>query len=123
MSWLNTQLDRACVDVNEFGWLCGWVMECQEKGFITEQQLGFRLEWVPLQYRSPFDGRTYDAADGAHVIRPAEPGKPVRIQQVVLLTDDAAIADSVFSTLMGEDVESRRTFIQQNAKDVRFLDI
>ena len=37
--------------------------------------------------------------------------------------DDAAIADSVFSTLMGEDVESRRTFIQQNAKDVRFLDI
>jgi len=37
--------------------------------------------------------------------------------------EDAAVADSVFSTLMGEDVESRRTFIQQNAKDVRFLDI
>lgn len=37
--------------------------------------------------------------------------------------DDAAIADEVFSTLMGEDVESRRTFIQKNAKDVRFLDI
>ena len=37
--------------------------------------------------------------------------------------DDAAIADSVFSTLMGEDVEARRVFIQQNAKDVRFLDI
>ena len=37
--------------------------------------------------------------------------------------DDAAAADGVFSTLMGEDVESRRTFIQQNAKDVRFLDI
>jgi len=37
--------------------------------------------------------------------------------------DDAAMADAVFSTLMGEDVESRRTFIQQNAKDVRFLDI
>jgi aldehyde:ferredoxin oxidoreductase len=45
VSWLNTQLDRACVDVNEFGWLCGWVMECQEKGYITEQQLGFRLQW------------------------------------------------------------------------------
>jgi DNA gyrase subunit B len=40
----------------------------------------------------------------------------------VTLTD-AAIADSVFSTLMGEDVGARRTFIQQNAKDVRFLDI
>ena len=36
---------------------------------------------------------------------------------------DAAIADGVFSTLMGEDVSARRTFIQQNAKDVRFLDI
>ncbi|WP_298252285.1 DNA topoisomerase (ATP-hydrolyzing) subunit B [uncultured Arthrobacter sp.] len=37
--------------------------------------------------------------------------------------DDAAAADQVFSVLMGEDVESRRNFIQQNAKDVRFLDI
>ena len=37
--------------------------------------------------------------------------------------DDAAIADSIFATLMGDDVESRRSFIQQNAKDVRFLDI
>ncbi|MBF4551190.1 DNA topoisomerase (ATP-hydrolyzing) subunit B [Pseudoclavibacter sp. RFBJ3] len=36
---------------------------------------------------------------------------------------DAEAADAVFSTLMGEDVESRRTFIQQNAHDVRFLDI
>jgi aldehyde:ferredoxin oxidoreductase len=45
VSWLNTRIDRACVDVNEFGWLVGWVMECQEKGFITEAQLGFRLAW------------------------------------------------------------------------------
>lgn len=37
--------------------------------------------------------------------------------------DDAAVADTVFSTLMGEDVEARRSFIQQNAHDVRFLDI
>ena len=37
--------------------------------------------------------------------------------------DDAAAADQVFSMLMGEDVESRRNFIQENAKDVRFLDI
>ncbi|MET0974990.1 MAG: DNA topoisomerase IV subunit B, partial [Leifsonia sp.] len=37
--------------------------------------------------------------------------------------DDAAAADEIFSTLMGEDVESRRNFIQTNAKDVRFLDI
>ncbi|MDM4762356.1 DNA topoisomerase (ATP-hydrolyzing) subunit B [Galbitalea sp. SE-J8] len=43
------------------------------------------------------------------------------LRQVTL--DDAAIADGVFATLMGDDVDARRTFIQQNAKDVRFLDI
>jgi DNA gyrase subunit B len=37
--------------------------------------------------------------------------------------DDAALADDLFSVLMGEDVEARRSFIQRNAKDVRFLDI
>ncbi|AEI10540.1 MULTISPECIES: DNA topoisomerase (ATP-hydrolyzing) subunit B [Cellulomonas] len=37
--------------------------------------------------------------------------------------DEAAAADEVFSVLMGEDVEARRSFIQRNAKDVRFLDI
>jgi DNA gyrase subunit B len=36
--------------------------------------------------------------------------------------EDAAIADEMFSTLMGDDVESRRRFIQDNAKDVRFID-
>jgi DNA gyrase subunit B len=34
-----------------------------------------------------------------------------------------AIADEIFSTLMGENVESRKKFIQANAHDVRFLDI
>jgi DNA gyrase subunit B len=37
--------------------------------------------------------------------------------------EDAAHADEIFSVLMGEDVEQRRSFIQRNAKDVRFLDI
>ena len=37
--------------------------------------------------------------------------------------DDAAAADQLFNVLMGEDVESRRSFIQHNARDVRFLDI
>ena len=43
------------------------------------------------------------------------------LRQVTL--DDAATADELFSVLMGEDVEARRSFIQRNAKDVRFLDI
>jgi DNA gyrase subunit B len=37
--------------------------------------------------------------------------------------DDAAAADEIFSVLMGEDVEARRSFITRNAKDVRFLDV
>lgn len=46
VSWLNTQVDRAGVDVNEFGWLVGWVMECVEKGFISSSQLGgLELRW------------------------------------------------------------------------------
>ncbi len=43
------------------------------------------------------------------------------LSQITL--DDAAHADEIFSILMGEDVEQRRSFIQRNAKDVRFLDI
>jgi DNA gyrase subunit B len=43
------------------------------------------------------------------------------LRQVSL--DDAATADELFSVLMGEDVEARRSFIQRNARDVRFLDI
>ena len=36
--------------------------------------------------------------------------------------ENAVLADDIFQTLMGDDVEARRTFIQRNAKDVRFLD-
>jgi DNA gyrase subunit B len=48
---------------------------------------------------------------------------PARRTLLQVTLDDAALADEVFSTLMGEDVEARRSFIQKNAKDVRFLDI
>ena len=37
--------------------------------------------------------------------------------------EDAVMADEMFTTLMGDDVQARKSFIQQNAKDVRFLDI
>ena len=40
-----------------------------------------------------------------------------------MVVNDAATADELFSVLMGEDVDARRSFIQRNAKDVRFLDI
>ena len=49
-----------------------------------------------------------------------DPDKRLLLQVTL---EDAALADQMFSILMGEDVEQRRSFIQRNAKDVRFLDI
>ncbi|UMB69809.1 DNA topoisomerase (ATP-hydrolyzing) subunit B [Mycobacterium paraterrae] len=46
----------------------------------------------------------------------------VRVLRQITL-DDAAAADELFSILMGEDVDARRSFITRNAKDVRFLDV
>jgi len=48
---------------------------------------------------------------------------PQRRTLLQVKMEDAAAADQIFSVLMGEDVEARREFIQQNAKDIRFLDI
>ena len=48
---------------------------------------------------------------------------PARRTLLQVTLEDAAQADDVFTTLMGEDVDSRRRFIQRNARDVRFLDI
>ncbi|MDP4014257.1 MAG: DNA topoisomerase (ATP-hydrolyzing) subunit B [Candidatus Nanopelagicales bacterium] len=48
---------------------------------------------------------------------------PTRRLMLKVTLDDAAQADEMFSVLMGENVESRRHFIQRNARDVRFLDI
>jgi DNA gyrase subunit B len=44
-------------------------------------------------------------------------------QMLQVTVDDAAAADSMFSILMGDDVEARRDFIVRNAHDVRFLDV
>jgi DNA gyrase subunit B len=48
---------------------------------------------------------------------------PARRVLLQVTLDDVAQSDELFSVLMGEDVESRRSFITRNAKDVRFLDI
>jgi DNA gyrase subunit B len=48
---------------------------------------------------------------------------PARRMLIRVDVEDAAAADTVFSTLMGDQVEPRREFIEKNAKDVRFLDV
>ena len=49
-----------------------------------------------------------------------DPANRVLLQ---ITLDDAVRADETFQTLMGDDIEARRSFIQRNARDVRFLDI
>ena len=48
---------------------------------------------------------------------------PARRMLIRVEVEDAAAADRMFSMLMGDQVEPRRDFIEQNAKDVRFLDV
>jgi DNA gyrase subunit B len=48
---------------------------------------------------------------------------PARRLLVRVDVEDASAADKLFSTLMGDQVEPRRDFIESNAKDVRFLDV
>jgi DNA gyrase subunit B len=48
---------------------------------------------------------------------------PERRTLLQVTVEQAAIADEIFSILMGEEVELRKRFIQDNAKDARFLDI
>jgi DNA gyrase subunit B len=48
---------------------------------------------------------------------------PARRMLIRVEVEDASLASSTFSMLMGDEVEPRRQFIEQNAKDVRFLDV
>jgi DNA gyrase subunit B len=107
----------------------------------------YKLKWIKAEPQYVYSDRERDAvmAAGATAGKrlPKEEGiqrykglgemnarelaeTTMEIDKRVLLQvtlEDAAAADEMFSILMGEDVESRRNFIQRNAKDVRFLDI
>ena len=48
---------------------------------------------------------------------------PARRTLLQVSVEQAAIADDIFSVLMGDDVESRKRFIQDHTADVRFLDV
>ena len=107
----------------------------------------YRLKWTNAQHQFVYSDRERDAfvteglAAGKRI--PKENGiqrykglgemdytelwettmNPATRTLLQVTLDDAAAADEIFSTLMGDDVDLRRSFIQRNAKDVRFLDI
>jgi DNA gyrase subunit B len=107
----------------------------------------YRLKWTNAEHQFVYSDRERDAlvADGlaAGKRMPKDNGiqrykglgemdyselwettmDPATRTLLQVTLDDAAAADEIFSTLMGEDVDLRRSFIQRNAKDVRFLDI
>jgi DNA gyrase subunit B len=107
----------------------------------------YRLKWSNAEHQFVYSDREKDALQEAGLAAgkrmPKENGiqrykglgemdytelwettmDPVTRTLMQVTLDDAAAADEIFSTLMGEDVDSRRSFIQRNAKDVRFLDI
>ena len=110
---------------------------------------GYVFVAAPPLYRVPFKGKVHyfrndaelDAFKGANPNSKIEASRfkglgemnpselwdttldPERRTLLKVTMDDAALAEEIFSTLMGEDVEARKNFIQRNAKDVRFLDI
>ncbi len=119
-----------------------------EAGYVyLAQPPLYRLKWSNAPHEFAFTDRERDAltAEGQSKGRRLPKDNPIQrykglgemdyqelwettmnpdsrvLLQVTL--DDAAAADEIFSILMGEDVESRRSFIQRNARDVRFLDI
>nr|WP_068434143.1 DNA topoisomerase (ATP-hydrolyzing) subunit B [Piscicoccus intestinalis] len=118
-----------------------------EAGFVyLAQPPLYRLKWTNHEHEFAFSDRQRDEMVAAGLAQGWRLPKDAPIQrykglgemnyqelwettmdpdQRVLLQvtlDDAAAADEIFSVLMGEDVESRRSFIQRNARDVQFLD-
>ncbi|MDO5739172.1 MAG: DNA topoisomerase (ATP-hydrolyzing) subunit B [Ornithinimicrobium sp.] len=119
-----------------------------EAGYVyLAQPPLYRIKWTNAEHEFSFSDRERDAMIATGLANGRRLPKETGIQRYkglgemdytelwettmnpdtrVLLQvrlEDAAAADEIFSVLMGEDVESRRNFIQRNARDVRFLDI
>ena len=111
---------------------------------------GFVYAAQPPLYRIRYRGETYDAmteADRERIVEEKCDGNPTQVQRFKglgemnpqqlwdttmdpehrilkrITVEDAAAADKMFSVLMGDAVEPRKRFIQENATDAEWVDI
>jgi len=96
------------------------------KGEASQEVASFReaLHWLLDQARR---GQSIQRYKGLGEMNPGQLWdttiNPATRRLVQVRIDDAHGANEIFSTLMGDQVEPRREFIEQNAQDVRFLDV
>ncbi|MFN8186449.1 MAG: DNA topoisomerase (ATP-hydrolyzing) subunit B [Gaiellales bacterium] len=114
---------RAYTRVSEVVGLPPFAIEHGKKSAVAETFEGLRRETIELAK----DGIQISRFKGLGEMNPEQlwettmdPGRRMLLRVEV---EDAAAADQVFSMLMGDQVEPRREFIEQNAREVRFLDV
>jgi DNA gyrase subunit B len=83
--------------------LFDYVLEQGKKGYIIQRYKGLGEMTAPQLWETTMD--------------------PERRTLLSVRLEDIAECETIFTTLMGEDVESRRKFIEENALDVKNLDI
>jgi DNA gyrase subunit B len=83
--------------------LFDYVLEQGKKGFIIQRYKGLGEMTAPQLWETTMD--------------------PERRTLLSVKLEDIAECETIFTTLMGEDVEARRKFIEENALDVKNLDI
>ena len=80
--------------------------------------------WVPrlgASYDVMGDGRTTLQATYGHYSGKYSESQTRTLQRVTI--EDAALAERIFTELMGDKVEPRKAFIERHAREVRFLDV